>query len=258
MHQDVIGERLLQLAIDVPEARRHLIEHDDRTRGGERNPVKRWWFDLEIVDGVAVAPRAGVNERDLDPARAGKLAAGQKLAFFPPELQPAGGTTMQTLVPMDRGRQSLTLALFGIAGVTGTLSGGLANDRFGPRRTLMVQLTVLGTAMALLPLTRGSWAALVAALMTWGVAGFGMMVPQQSRLAAMAPTQAPLLLSLNTSMLYLGTAAGAMVGGAAANHLGLVHLAWAAVPFVALALAIVALVHTSGPAVRVDRKEKAE
>lgn len=98
----VESERLLQLAIDVPEARRHLIEHDDRTRGGQRNPVKRWWFDLEIVDGVAVAPRAGVNERDLDPARADKLAAGQKLAFFPPGLQPAGGTTLQAVVPLDR------------------------------------------------------------------------------------------------------------------------------------------------------------
>ena len=59
-------------------------------------------FDLEIVDGVAVAPIAGVNERDLDLNRKDKLAAGQRLAFFPPELQPAGGTTMQTVVPVER------------------------------------------------------------------------------------------------------------------------------------------------------------
>jgi MFS transporter, DHA1 family, inner membrane transport protein len=167
------------------------------------------------------------------------------------------GPVLQALVPMDRATQALTLALFGVAGVAGTLTGGLANDRFGSRRTLVVQLTVLGSTMALLPLTQGSWVALVATLMTWGVAGFGMMVPQQSRLAAMAPAQAPLLLSLNTSMLYLGTAAGAIVGGAAAARLGLVHLAWAAVPFVALALAILLGVHTSGPAVPIDREEKA-
>lgn len=98
----VESERLLWLSIDVPGSRRQIVAHDDATRGGERNPAKRWWFDLEIVDGVAVQPPAGVNERDLDVARAGKLAAGQKLAFFPPGLQPAGGTTLQTLVPLER------------------------------------------------------------------------------------------------------------------------------------------------------------
>ncbi|WP_425259575.1 Fe-S protein [Rubrivivax sp. RP6-9] len=98
----VESERLLWLSIDVPDARRQLIEHDDRTGGGQRNAVKRWWFDLEIVDGVAVRPPAGVNERDLDLARTGKLAAQQKLAFFPPALQPAGGTTLKDVVPIDR------------------------------------------------------------------------------------------------------------------------------------------------------------
>ncbi len=98
----VESERLLWLSINVPAARRQLIDYDDRIGGGERNPVKRWWFDLEITDGVAVAPIAGVNERDLDLDRKDKLAAGQKLAFFPPALQPAGGTTLQTVVPLDR------------------------------------------------------------------------------------------------------------------------------------------------------------
>jgi len=98
----VESERLLWLSIDVPASRQQLIDHDDRTGGGERNPVKRWWFDLEIAGGVAVAPIAGVNERDLDLERNVKLAAGQKLAFFPPALQPAGGTTLQTVVPLDR------------------------------------------------------------------------------------------------------------------------------------------------------------
>jgi len=85
----------------VPQARRALIDYDDAIGGGARNPVKRWWFDLEIVDKVAVRPK-GANERDLDLGRTGKLAKSQKLAFFPPELQPAGGTTLKTVVPIDR------------------------------------------------------------------------------------------------------------------------------------------------------------
>jgi ferredoxin len=97
----VESERLLWLSIEVPEARRALIEYDDATGGGQRNPLKRWWFDLEIVDGVAVKP-AAANERDLDFTRAEKLAKTQRLAFFPPELQPKGGTTLKEVVPIDR------------------------------------------------------------------------------------------------------------------------------------------------------------
>jgi ferredoxin len=97
----VESERLLWLSIEVPQSRRALIDYDDAIAGGARNPMKRWWFDLEIVDKVAVKPK-GVNERDLDLSRTEKLARTQKLAFFPPELQPAGGTTVQTVVPIDR------------------------------------------------------------------------------------------------------------------------------------------------------------
>ena len=46
------------------------------------------------------------------------------------------------------------------------------------------------------------------------------------------------LLSLNASMLYLGTASGAIVGGALASSLGFQRLGWAGVPFVAAALAL--------------------
>jgi hypothetical protein len=93
---------LLWRAIASPEGRRELIAHDERSGAGGRNPVKRWWLDLEIVDGVAVAPRAGTNERDLEPGREQRLAPAQKIAIFPPVLQPAGGTTLGTVVPLDR------------------------------------------------------------------------------------------------------------------------------------------------------------
>lgn len=165
------------------------------------------------------------------------------------------GPVLQSLVPMTRERLSLTLALFGVSGVLGTILGGWANDRFSPRRTIFVQLSILGTTMVALPLTAGSWFAMTGVLLVWGTSGFGMMVPQQSRLAALAPTQAPLLLSLNTSMLYLGTALGAVVGGAATERLGLAQLGWAGAPFVACGLVILALGHTSGSGAAVARTE---
>jgi MFS transporter, DHA1 family, inner membrane transport protein len=145
------------------------------------------------------------------------------------------GPVLLALLPMSPGKLSLTLALFGVSGVAGTLLGGAANDRFGAQTTLAVGLPLLGLTMALLPLTAGSWAWMLVVMTVWGAAGFSMMSPQQGRLAALAPAQAPLLLSLNASMLYIGTALGAAVGGAALVALGSARLPWAGIPFVLVA-----------------------
>ena len=39
---------------------------DDWLGNGIRNPLKKWWLDMEIVDGHAIEPRKGVNQRDLN------------------------------------------------------------------------------------------------------------------------------------------------------------------------------------------------
>lgn len=130
---------------------------------------------------------------------------------------------------------SWTLTVFGIAGVAGTLLGGTAADRFGARQTMLVLLAALAAMQALLPLTAGHPAWMLAALVLWGCSGFGLMAPQQARLAQMAPNHAPLLLSLNASMLYAGTALGAAIGGPASSLVGFARLPWAAAPFALLA-----------------------
>ena len=151
------------------------------------------------------------------------------------------GPVLQALSPMSSVMMSVTLMLFGCSGVAGTLIGGAANDRFGARRTLWVQLGGLAAMMVALPFTAGQWGLMVLVLLAWGTCGFGMMAPQQSRLAALAPAQAPMLFSFNTSMLYFGTAAGAALGGAAAPLVGFVHLPWVGVVGAALGLLLLAL-----------------
>jgi DHA1 family inner membrane transport protein len=146
------------------------------------------------------------------------------------------GPVLQALNPMNSAQLSATLAVFGLAGVGGTLMGGWATDRFGALRTLRVQLAVLVAMMCLLPLTRGNVPATMAVLVAWGIAGFGLMAPQQSRLASLSPAQAPLLLSLNGSMLYVGTALGAVISGALLDQVGFAQLGWVGVPFGLLAM----------------------
>lgn len=146
------------------------------------------------------------------------------------------GPVLLALNPLTPAQLSFTLVMFGSSGVAGTIIGGLSVDRFGSIRTLRVQLLVLALMMLLLPLTRGHHAFTVLVLVVWGMAGFGMMSPQQVLLAASAPAQASLLISLNGSMLYLGTALGAMIGGSAAGSLGFDKLPWAGLPFALVAL----------------------
>ncbi len=97
----VAAEQLMWQSIEHPELAKSIADRDDFDGNGARNPIKRWWFDLEVVDGVAVHPLAGTNERDIDISRL-RLGDRQKLAMFPPELQPPGGTTMTTVLPVDR------------------------------------------------------------------------------------------------------------------------------------------------------------
>lgn len=146
------------------------------------------------------------------------------------------GPVLLALNPLSPGQLSFMLMMFGIAAVAGTLLGGFCVDRFGALRTLRVQMGVLATMMLLLPLTRGSQAATVSVIVAWGVAGFGMMSPQQLLLATRLPAQAPLLMSLNASMLYVGMAVGAMVAGLAVDWTGFDKLSWIALPFALLAL----------------------
>ena len=141
------------------------------------------------------------------------------------------GPVLTSLVPMDRHTLSLAIAAFGVAGVGGTVLGGRLTDRLGPRATLDFGLGGLTLCMALLPLTAGHATAMMAVLMAWGLVGFSMMAAQQTRLATIAGAQTALALSLNTSMIYLGTAAGSALGGAALAMVAPQHLPWVGAPF---------------------------
>ena len=101
--EDTVQSRhLAELSINVPQARAAIIRMDDELQNGKRNLIKRWWFDLEVIDGVAQVPSSGTNERDLTLGRDSKLMEVQKLAMFPPSLQPPPGMKLSEVLPVDR------------------------------------------------------------------------------------------------------------------------------------------------------------
>jgi epoxyqueuosine reductase QueG len=69
---------------------------DDRLGFGMRNPIKKWWLDLEIVDGVCVA--ADSNQRDLDVTR--KIDASKStVGYYHADMMPAANASEP--VPVD-------------------------------------------------------------------------------------------------------------------------------------------------------------
>ena len=109
---------------------------------------------------------------------------------------------------------STLLTAFGLAALGGTFAGGYCSDRFGPTRTLYSICALFCTVLSLMWLLPGRTLALSVLFMIWGAIGFGLMSAQQTRLVSMAPGDATVLLTLNSAMIFLGTALGAVIGGA--------------------------------------------
>jgi DHA1 family inner membrane transport protein len=123
------------------------------------------------------------------------------------------------------------LAAFGVAALAGTFAGGALADRLGPTRLLYAICAGFALVFAAMWALPGRTVPLVAALLVWGVIGFAFYAAQQSRLVAVLPQQATVMLTLNATLLYVGTAAGAAIGGLVIETVG-----WRGLPVVALAL----------------------
>jgi len=75
-------------AMNIPSAAPALAKLDDFVGNGGLNPVKKWWWDLELSDGGAYRPpEKPVNARGLQPNLELKYA-DQTLAVYPANIAP--------------------------------------------------------------------------------------------------------------------------------------------------------------------------
>ena len=72
---------------------------DDWLGNGKRNPVKKWWFDHEIVDGVAVDAEGHQSARHRS-RPAASIRAKHKIAYYPASMMPPPDAARP--VPVDR------------------------------------------------------------------------------------------------------------------------------------------------------------
>ncbi|QJC53242.1 MFS transporter [Paenibacillus albicereus] len=111
--------------------------------------------------------------------------------------------------------RSVSIALFalGIAALIGSQLGGFGTDRWGFPRMLVGGMVLHSIFLLLLFLFAPSAAVVVPLLLLWSIAAWSSGPTQQYHLLTLAPGAAGIMLSLNSSMVQLGMAAGAGLGG---------------------------------------------
>jgi predicted MFS family arabinose efflux permease len=109
---------------------------------------------------------------------------------------------------------SLLFAVYGMAGVVGSVISSNVIGRFGAAKTVSMHLAIVLSGLLL---WSGSGALLpvaIVGLLLWGYGGGPTISGQQARLIGADPDAASASVALNTSVLYAGQASGTYVGGA--------------------------------------------
>ena len=150
--------------------------------------------------------------------------------YIAPVLRITAGVTEREL--------SGLLLVFGVFSVAGTLLGGLGADRLGVTRTSVPALIVIGSVIVMLPALATT--ALRAALLmaAWGL-GWAFVTAHQHRLVSLAPSTPAVILSFNSSALYVGVGLGAGLGGLLFEHMPVTVLGVVGCAFEMVALALV-------------------
>ena len=121
---------------------------------------------------------------------------------------------------------SVGLFAFGIASLLGSQVGGYGADKWGIPRTLIGSLLFHSGILLLITAFAHSSAFVLPLLMLWSFFAWSTGPVQQVYLIGMAPKASGIVLSLNTSIVQLGMAVGAVIGGMVVENISLQAVGW--------------------------------
>lgn len=120
---------------------------------------------------------------------------------------------LQDIFQIKASNISIVMLILGLVGAIGSRLGGYGVDRYGANRIITFSMILHVAVLALLPLFSGS---LFIGLVLIALMMFSMFVTGpaiQTYFIQQAPQSSNLVLSINTSIIHLGLAAGAGAGG---------------------------------------------
>ncbi|MCM3196917.1 MFS transporter [Priestia megaterium] len=121
---------------------------------------------------------------------------------------------------------SITFLVLGVASLFGSKLGGLSADKKGVIFTLKRGLLVNLTSLVVLLFISHSNIAVFIILTVWSFAAWSSGATQQYNLATISPESSDVLLGLNQSMMQLGFAFGAGLGGVIVGQISLSSITW--------------------------------
>ncbi len=143
----------------------------------------------------------------------------------------------------DAGPDAIGL-VFGLYGVFGFIGISIATrivDGWGAYRTSVLFTSIVLAGIVGWAFSAGTYGLMAVSIAVWGTGFAATNSMQQVRLVAAAPALAPVTVSLNTSVLYIGQAIGSAVGGALFAREQLHAVGFVAVAFLVVALTAVVL-----------------
>lgn len=133
---------------------------------------------------------------------------------------------------------SVILFALGIASLFGSKLGGFLADRIGTTRTLISSIVVQTLSLAMVSVLSGFAVVVIMLLMIWSVAVWMFGPTQNFNLLSIAPEASGIMLSLNSTFVQLGFAAGAGFGGIAVGGSSILAICWIGTAAVAVSLFI--------------------
>jgi DHA1 family putative efflux transporter-like MFS transporter len=140
--------------------------------------------------------------------------------------------------PMSEQEMSSILFALGIASLIGSKLGGFSADRFGIPHTLLGSMAVQVVSLSLVSVTSGSVIVTIILIMLWATSAWIFGLTQSFNIVSLAPEASGLMLSLNSSFVQLGFAAGAGIGGIAVGGSSIMIVSWIGAASVAVALCV--------------------
>ncbi|GIO56802.1 MFS transporter [Paenibacillus cineris] len=131
-----------------------------------------------------------------------------------------------TITGMSERMVSIGLFAFGLASLLGSQVGGYGVDKWGIPRTMVGSLLFHSGILFLLAAFAHHSMLVLPLLMLWSFFAWSMGPVQQVYLIGMAPQASGIILSLNTSIVQLGMAVGAVIGGVIVDSISLTAAGW--------------------------------